>query len=165
VLKHSAWLGHYVGDAHVPFHTTANHDGQLTGQKGLHSYFETALLNQHVPPSEVKPAPGQPIKVAPHKLAFQWVRESYQFLQPLLDADAANGGKKKNRNLAGFAKVAKPIAIDRLAKGSSRTASLWYSAWIEAGKPSLTDLSERLEAPRVPPPYSARRNGPMAHPR
>ncbi len=165
VLKHSAWLGHYVGDAHVPFHTTANHDGQLTGQKGLHSYFETALLNQHVPPSEVKPAPGQPIKVAPHKLAFQWVRESYQFLQPLLDADAANGGKKKKRNLAGFAKVAKPIAIDRLAKGSSRAASLWYSAWIEAGRPSLADLSEAIEAPRMPPLPSARRNGPVAHPR
>ncbi|HEX2610248.1 MAG TPA: S1/P1 nuclease [Gemmatimonadales bacterium] len=145
VLKHSAWLGHYVGDAHVPFHTTSNHNGQLTGQKGLHSYFETALLNKHVTPSEVKPVLARQTSTAPHKLAFEWVRESYGHLQALLDADAANGGKTKRRNLTGFAKVAKPIAIDRLAKGSSAAASLWYSAWIEAGKPSLSDLSESLE--------------------
>lgn len=66
VLKLSAWLGHYTGDAHVPLHTTANHNGQLTGQKGLHSYFETELLKKHVDPEEVVPAPaehlGQPVQ-------------------------------------------------------------------------------------------------------
>jgi subtilisin family serine protease len=142
VLRHSAWLGHYVGDSHVPFHTTANHDGQLTGQKGLHSYFETRLLNKHISPEEIKPPEGKRIVERPHSLAFRWVRESYAFVQPLLDADAANGGKTRKRNLAGFAKVAKPIAVDRLAKGSSRIASLWFSAWIEAGKPSLSELIE-----------------------
>jgi subtilisin family serine protease len=145
VLRHSAWLGHYVGDAHVPFHTTANHDGQLTGQKGLHSYFETRLLEKHVPPDEIKPATGQQISERPHKLAFRWVRESYTFVQPLLDADAANGGKENRRNLAGFAEVAKPIAVDRLTKGCSRVAGLWFSAWIEAQKPSLSDLSDDKE--------------------
>lgn len=140
ILEHSAWLGHYVGDAHVPFHTTANHDGQQTGQKGLHSYFESQLLNKFVSPQEVVPDKGSEIKQKPHKLAFEWVRESYGYLKPLLDADAANGGKIKKRNLAGFAKVAKPIAIDRLAKGCSRVASLWYTAWVEAGKPSIEQL-------------------------
>lgn len=141
VLRHSAWLGHYVGDAHVPFHTTANHNGQLTGQKGLHSYFESRLLDKYISPDEIKPAKGQQISDKPHKLAFRWVRESYSYLQPLLDADATNGGKTNKRNLAGFAKVAKPIAIDRLTKGCSRVASLWFSAWIEAGKPSLEELN------------------------
>src|SRR5260370_11399748 len=32
ILRHSAWLGHYVGDAHVPFHATENYDGKQTGQ-------------------------------------------------------------------------------------------------------------------------------------
>jgi subtilisin family serine protease len=145
VLRHSAWLGHYVGDAHVPFHTTANHDGQLTGQKGLHSYFETRLLDKHVPPDEIEPATGQQIGERPHKLAFRWVRESYAFVQPLLDADTANGGKENRRNLAGFAEIAKPIAVDRLTKGCSRIADLWFSAWIEAQRPSLSDLSDDKE--------------------
>ncbi len=141
VLRYSAWLGHYVGDAHVPFHTTANHDGQLTGQKGLHGYFESRLLDKYVSLDEIKPAQGQKFTDKPHKLAFRWVRESYSYLQPLLDADAANGGKNKKRNLAGFAKIAKPIAVDRLTKGCSRVAGFWYSAWVEAGKPPLDGLT------------------------
>ena len=34
ILKYSAGLGHYIGDAHVPLHTTENYNGQLTNQKG-----------------------------------------------------------------------------------------------------------------------------------
>ena len=142
VLKHSAWLGHYVGDAHVPLHTTANHNGQLTGQRGLHSYFESRLVEERVRKEDVKPLVGQAITNKPHKLAFSWVRESYSHLQSILDADAANGGKTRKRDLDGFAKVALPIAIDRLAKGCMRTASLWYSAWLEAGQPSMHELSD-----------------------
>lgn len=153
VLRHSAWLGHYVGDAHVPLHTTANHDGQLTGQKGLHSYFESRLLDKHIKPEEIKPAQGQKISDKPHKLAFRWVRESYSYLQPLLDADAANGGKTNKRNLDGFAKVAKPIAVDRLTKGCARVASLWYSAWVEAEKPSLSELSRKKDVSAPKPAH------------
>ena len=36
ILFYAADLGHYIGDAHVPLHTTINYDGQLTGQKGMH---------------------------------------------------------------------------------------------------------------------------------
>ena len=68
-------------------------------------------------PEEIKPAAAQPNSQPPHRLAFRWVRESYTYLQPLLGADAANGGKKKKRDIDGFAKVAKPIGIDRLSKG------------------------------------------------
>jgi subtilisin family serine protease len=140
ILKQSAWLGHYVGDAHVPLHTTANHNGQLTGQKGLHSYFEARLLDAHVFPEDIHPSPGQLITQPAHAAAFAWVRESHGFVQALLDADAANGGKNGHRSLNGFAVAAKPIAIDRLAQGCSRLASLWFTAWVKAGKPDLQAL-------------------------
>ena len=39
----SAVLAHYVADAHVPFHAVVNYDGQLTGQRGIHSRFESEL--------------------------------------------------------------------------------------------------------------------------
>ena len=41
ILFYAADLGHYIGDAHVPLHTSINYDGQLTGQKGLHSLWES----------------------------------------------------------------------------------------------------------------------------
>jgi alkylated DNA nucleotide flippase Atl1 len=40
----SAVLSHYIEDAHVPFHASANYDGQLTNQRGIHSRFETELV-------------------------------------------------------------------------------------------------------------------------
>ncbi len=43
ILFYSAEVGHYIADAHVPLHTTLNYDGQLTGQKGLHSLWESKL--------------------------------------------------------------------------------------------------------------------------
>ncbi|MGC6428813.1 MAG: hypothetical protein ACON4Y_05945 [Flavobacteriales bacterium] len=36
-------LGHYIADANVPLHTTINYDGQLTGQKGIHAFWESRL--------------------------------------------------------------------------------------------------------------------------
>ena len=43
ILFLAADLGHYIGDAHMPLHTSANHNGQLTNQKGIHALFESAI--------------------------------------------------------------------------------------------------------------------------
>jgi hypothetical protein len=43
ILRCSAELGHYVGDAHVPLHTTRNYNGQLSGQQGIHGFWESRL--------------------------------------------------------------------------------------------------------------------------
>jgi len=43
ILKYSADIGHYVGDSHVPLHTTENYNGQFTGQKGIHGFWESRL--------------------------------------------------------------------------------------------------------------------------
>ena len=52
----AADIGHYIGDAHMPLHTSANHDGQMTDQKGIHSFWESYLpehfgkgYNYHAP--------------------------------------------------------------------------------------------------------------------
>lgn len=43
ILFLSADLGHYVSDAHMPLHTALNHDGQLTDQRGIHSFWEAQI--------------------------------------------------------------------------------------------------------------------------
>lgn len=138
VLKHSAWLGHYVGDAHVPLHTTSNYDGQMTGQTSLHSYFESRMLNELVSPGGINPEQGQRLDGPKHALAFEWARESFQDVQPILDADRDNRDAHGKRDLQGFAEVAKPIAVVRLTAGASRLASLWYTAWLDAGEVEIS---------------------------
>jgi hypothetical protein len=43
IMKNSADIGHYIADAHVPLHTSSNHNGQLTNQKGIHGFWESRV--------------------------------------------------------------------------------------------------------------------------
>ena len=45
-MLHSADLGHYVGDGHNALHITRNYNGQHTNQTGVHSRYETQLINR-----------------------------------------------------------------------------------------------------------------------
>ena len=39
IIELSTDLGHYIADANVPLHTTENYNGQLTGQYGIHGFW------------------------------------------------------------------------------------------------------------------------------
>jgi hypothetical protein len=39
-------LAHYIQDAYQPLHVHNNYDGQLSGQNGLHSRFESELFER-----------------------------------------------------------------------------------------------------------------------
>ena len=56
VKFHSAVLAHYVEDGHVPFHAVLNYDGQLTGQHGIHSRWESELVARHRAALQLGPA-------------------------------------------------------------------------------------------------------------
>ena len=43
ILFLSADMGHYIGDLHVPLHSTENYDGQFTDQSGIHGLWESRL--------------------------------------------------------------------------------------------------------------------------
>ncbi|MBC8003752.1 MAG: S8 family serine peptidase [Opitutaceae bacterium] len=142
ILHHSAWLGHYVGDCHVPLHTTLNHDGQLTRQKGLHSYFESMVL-EFIEPQEIQPIQGQRLKKPILTMAFEWIRESHGLIPKILAADLElRRGPTRRRDKQAFAARMKPLAIDRLSKGATRLASAWYSAWFVAGRPQIDENSQ-----------------------
>ena len=43
IIQLSSEFGHYIGDAHVPLHTTENYNGQLTNQVGIHAFWESRI--------------------------------------------------------------------------------------------------------------------------
>lgn len=43
IIRMSAEMGHYIGDAHVPLHTTSNYNGQYTDQLGIHAFWESRI--------------------------------------------------------------------------------------------------------------------------
>lgn len=41
-------MSHYIGDLSQPLHTSENYDGQLSHNNGIHTYFETTILNNEI---------------------------------------------------------------------------------------------------------------------
>ncbi len=42
-------MAHYIGDLSMPLHVSENYDGQMTNQKGIHSYFEERMVDELYP--------------------------------------------------------------------------------------------------------------------
>ena len=138
----AAVASHYIQDAHQPLHASNNYDGQLTGQNGVHSRFETALFERFQVRLTISPEP-LPVGVKNARdAAFDALLESYQLVQPVLDADKAAAAGKDTYDddyfEKFFAKV-KPILEKRLNDSITATASIIVGAWEEAGKPALED--------------------------
>ena len=143
----SAFLGHYLSDAHVPFHAALNHDGQLTGQWGLHSRFESETFERFRDSLDVRPKPVVPVANT-RDFAFDSLTSSFSYVQAILDADkAAIGGKDvyDDAYFAAFYGKVKPILEQRLASSITAVASVITAAWEQAGRPAVA-----LEAPKVP---------------
>jgi len=143
----SAFLAHYVSDAHVPFHAALNHDGQLTGQWGIHSRFEAETFERFRDSLSVTPRPLVAVTSA-RDLVFDSLVASFSHVQAILDADkAAVAGRElyDDEYFAAFHGRVKPILQERLAQSVTAVASTIAGAWEAAGRPAVP-----LDAPRVP---------------
>jgi hypothetical protein len=148
----SSVIAHYTADGHVPFHATLNHDGQLTGQWGIHARFESDLFERYRPTLDLSPRPPAAIG-NPREFIFDTLVVSFSLVQPILDADkAAAEGRQLYDDLyfTRFFEKVKPILEKRVADSITGVAAIITAAWIDAGRPALP-----LDAPR--PPRSIRR--------
>jgi hypothetical protein len=135
----SSVVAHYLSDAQVPFHAALNHDGQLTGQYGIHSRFESELFERYR--DRLQPPAKPLVKIdSVRDYAFDSLVRSYSHVQAVLDADkAAVAGREIYDDgyfEAMFQKL-KPVLEDRLADSIAAVASAITTAWEQAGKPAL----------------------------
>ncbi len=136
----AADLGHYVADGHQPLHITRNYDGQFTGQKGIHSRYETQMINRYQSSFTFSTEPVTYIQ-NPLEFIFNYLFESYSYLDDVLRADSIAKSIAGNtssetyylhlwNNSSTFTKYL-------FQKASNRLGSLIYTAWINAGSPAL----------------------------
>ena len=132
-------LSHYVADAHQPFHAALNYDGQLTGQWGVHSRFESELFERYE--SKVHLSPVLPAPVAsPREFVFAALTTSFSFVQPVLEADKAAVGNREfydDEYFDRFFASVKPILEKRLSDSIAGVAAMITAAWTEAGRPAV----------------------------
>jgi hypothetical protein len=142
-------IAHYTADAYQPFHAAANYDGQLTGQNGIHSRFETELFERYQDKLTITPVPVAAVPNA-REFIFATLTDSFANLQPILDADreAAKGRDAYDDTyFATLFERTRPILQARVSGAIGGVASLITQAWIDAGRPAV---------PVDPPPRQPR---------
>lgn len=158
ILKYSADMGHYVGDANVPLHTTENYNGQLTDQKGIHGLWEGRLPELFGEDYDF--FVGQ-ARYIPDVLDEAWktVLESHSALDTVLlferaitekmDSDKKYSFENRNDRLTKvysfefsekYHRSMKGMVERRMRSSISRVGSVWFSAWVDAGQPDLEEL-------------------------
>lgn len=136
--KTAAWLGHYAADASQPLHTTANHDGQHTGNDGIHLRWEDEMVSRYY--DRLKPQPSSATYQEDlDEYAFAIVLNAHEHIQEILEADKA---AREEADLdtpdyfeALFSRSAE-VARERIEAGAEALACLWYTAWVDAGRPA-----------------------------
>ncbi|HEY9465815.1 MAG TPA: hypothetical protein VIR54_22125 [Vicinamibacterales bacterium] len=139
ILFFSAWLTHYVSDAHVPFHAVLNYDGQLTGQRGIHSRFEAFLFERYRDQWTIAPKPISPIR-NPRDFIFDVVLQGTQLAPPILKADLDAIGSRDEYDdayYAAFFKANRAVVERRLNESIAASAAMIAGAWEAAGKPAV----------------------------
>ncbi len=136
----SSVIAHYTSDAHVPFHAVLNYDGQLTGQWGIHSRFETELFDRYRYKLDVSPRRSAAPVTNAREFIFDTLLASFPLAQTLLDADkTAAAGREfyDDAYFTSFFRTAKPILERRLSDSITGVAAIITAAWVEAGRPAL----------------------------
>jgi hypothetical protein len=147
-------LCHYVGDAAQPLHCTLNYNGQLSGNTGIHSRYESTMMNTRI--GELF-TPVMPIAyyANPVDAMFGIVSGSWDQLDAVLAADnvakAATGGSYNGtyynllwNNTQTFTRV-------RIDSAAVATASFVHTAWVNAGRPTIPGSTAGVEpGPSLP---------------
>ena len=138
VVLQASYLSHYVGDAHVPLHTVSAYDGQDTGQRGVHSRWETGLVDHMTSPAEGRPATLEANLI---QAPWQWLKASNALVASVLEDDRASkqaseapGGSVATYWVS-FNQRQGPVVQEQLARAGQHTAQLILLAWTMAGQP------------------------------
>lgn len=161
ILHYSADLGHYIGDAHVPLHTTENYNGQLSGQTGIHGFWESRLPELFSAKYDFVVGKAEYIE-KPLQKAWEIVKNTYRYKDSVLliearltkqfPKDQKYGYGQRNgrleRNYSESFSSAYHHALNGMVEQQMRAAilaigSFWYSAWVDAGQPKLSNLMRK----------------------
>lgn len=163
ILRLSTEIGHYIGDAHVPLHTTENYNGQLTNQIGIHGFWESRLpelfanntydffVGKADYVADVNPYFWSVVKKShsflPEVLAFEKELsltypqdQQYCFeerLENTIQTQCEDYAAAYHTKLDGQVEL-------RMRDAILSIGSIWYSAWIDAGQPDLNNLDAPL---------------------
>ena len=156
ILRLSAEFGHYIGDAHVPLHTTTNYNGQLTGQRGIHAFWESRVPELFAD-TQYDYFVGAATDIgAPQPYFWNVVLESHLLVDSVLLIEKDLSRRiPEDRQYCYDERLGRTVRIqcreyaaayqarlngmieERMRDAIRSVGSVWYSAWVAAGRPAL----------------------------
>lgn len=165
ILKLSAELGHYIADSHVPLHTHSNYNGQQTGQNGIHGFWESRIpellaeknFDYFIGKADYIIKPPQFIwnNVLESALASDSVLLFEKKLTQQFSSDQKFSFEERNGLIikqyseaftTAYNDMLKGMVERRMRQSIYAVASLWYTAWVNAGQPKLDQLTTVFSA-------------------
>jgi hypothetical protein len=140
-------MGHYVGDAAQPLHTTDNFNGWAeenphgyTTWNKFHTWMDSGLINKsRIAYTDIagRVTPAQPIALAPRPdrrdpvfvTALDFIFAQNQLVEPLYQMEKE--GKLGNRDQP-VSPEGRAFVETQLVKGGQLLASIWLTAWRSA---------------------------------
>ena len=162
VLRTSAEFGHYIGDAHVPLHTTTNYNGQLTDQVGIHAFWESRIPELFAE-QQYSFLAGKARYIDDTGTYFwQIVLDSHKELDDVLRIEKELSktfpsdkqycyDERLGRTIrvqcpeyaAAYQQRMNGMVEQRMQDAIGAIGNIWYTCWVDAGQPDL--ISERLD--------------------
>ncbi|MEM9328064.1 MAG: zinc dependent phospholipase C family protein, partial [Bacteroidota bacterium] len=158
ILRYSADIGHYIADANVPLHTTVNYNGQLTGQRGIHGFWESRLPELFFDEYDFFVGKASYLDdpqleawraVTQAHLAMDSVLRFERELSERFDESKKYSFEQKGASLIrvysyDFSK-AYHEALGGMVERQMRSAvkmvgDFWFTCWVDAGQPDLQSL-------------------------
>ncbi|HLP93293.1 MAG TPA: zinc dependent phospholipase C family protein [Saprospiraceae bacterium] len=163
ILKLAADMGHYIGDAHVPLHTTSNYNGQKTGQHGIHGFWESRIPELFADDT-YDYFVGKPEYVERTEDWFwQTVFDSNKLVDSVLNFEKAlRRSFPQDRQMcpdmrlgtmvvtpcrdfaAAYQESLNNMIERRMRAAIHAVSSAWYTAWVDAGEPDLSKMDKPL---------------------
>jgi hypothetical protein len=118
-----------------------NYNGQFTGNTGIHSRYETTMINAYI--SQINYSGHQISAISEvNNYIFNYLYSNYVYVDSVLLADDYAKEMSGGSTSSGVYKEAlwnktKGFTIPLFSFASKRLAELIYTAWVEAGKPEI----------------------------
>jgi len=126
-------IGHYAGDAHQPLHNTWNYN-----PGGLHSRYESTMLSPTYYLSQLYIVPDS-VRYISDKInyIFNYILHSNSLVDTVIHSDTyakiASGGQFNSVYYAELWNRTRVVTLDQMQRATGTIASLWYTAWVDAG--------------------------------
>ncbi len=165
ILRISAEIGHYIGDCHVPLHATSNYNGHKTNQSGIHGFWESRLPELFSSEYDFYVGKAEYIQDVNR---FVWeafegsvtavdsVLRMERELNERFPADKKYAFEQRGQATMRVYSYEYSLAYHRMLSGMverrmratiKAIASIWYTAWVDAGQPNLTGNQVQPQTP------------------